>query len=192
MAHPAGVTLSQPVGDAFAIVDANGASGVRFQNEQGIETDSAGFAIIPSLSVYQKNRIGMDTTTLPQDVDSNDTAVTVIPTRNAAVFAHFDARSGYRVLATLTRENQQPVPFGAVVSIEKPAQSGIVDDNGTVYLSGLRDDTRVQVKWGSAPDQSCTAHLSRSAIDTPAANPAGLRFIHVTCLTEPDHATPSR
>lgn len=192
VAHPEGVTLSQPVGDAFAIVDANGASGVRFQNEQGIETDSAGFAIIPSLSVYQKNRIGMDTTTLPQDVDSNDTAVTVIPTRNAAVLAHFDARSGYRVLATLTRENQQPVPFGAVVSIEKPAQSGIVDDNGTVYLSGLRDDTRVQVKWGSAPDQSCTAHLSRSAIDTPAANPAGLRFIHVTCLTEPDHATPSR
>lgn len=34
--HPHGVTLSQYLGNAFALIDANGASGVRIQNYPGL------------------------------------------------------------------------------------------------------------------------------------------------------------
>lgn len=62
----------------FAIVNANGASGVRFQNQQGIQTDWLGNAVIPSLTPYQENAIRIDTASLPENVESSDTSIRVI------------------------------------------------------------------------------------------------------------------
>ncbi|SUW63380.1 Outer membrane usher protein fimD precursor [Buttiauxella agrestis] len=189
VAHPAGITLSQPLGDEFAIIDANGASGVRFQNQRGVQTDWFGNAIIPSLSAYQENRIGVDTTTLPDDVETNETAITLVPTRNAAVIAHIDARKGYRTLVTLTRENSKLVPFGAMASIQNPAQSGIVDENGVVYLAGITGNTDIAAKWGEKPDQQCNATLILPESPSQTDNPAGLLELRATCNKEqPDVA----
>lgn len=157
--HPHGITLSQPLGDQFAIVDAEGAAGLQFQNQRGIRTDMWGNAVIPSLTAYQENRIGLDTTLLPDDVDSSDTALTVVPSRNAAVRAHFSARTGYRMLITLTRPNGKPVPFGAMVNSADGELNGIVDDNGVLYLSGVSDKSILQAQWGSAPGERCTASI---------------------------------
>ncbi|WP_250664761.1 fimbria/pilus outer membrane usher protein, partial [Escherichia coli] len=78
---------AQPLGSQFAIVNANDAAGVRFKNQRGIQTDWLGNAVIPSLTPYQENAIRIDTTSLPENVDSSDTTATVIPSRNAAVVA---------------------------------------------------------------------------------------------------------
>lgn len=155
--HPGGVTLSQPLGNEFAIVDTNDASGIRFTNQRGIQTDWFGNAIIPSLTPYQENTIRLDTTSLPEDVDSNNTAVAVIPTRQAAVKAHFDARKGYRVLVTLTRPDGRLIPFGALGSIDGTGINGIVDDSGTIYLSGVEEKLVLTVKWGNSAQQHCKA-----------------------------------
>lgn len=155
--HPGGVTLSQPLGNEFAIVDTNDASGIRFTNQRGIQTDWFGNAIIPSLTPYQENTIRLDTTSLPEDVDSNNTAVAVIPTRQAAVKAHFDARKGYRVLVTLTRPDGRLIPFGALGSIDGTGINGIVDDSGTLYLSGVEEKLVLTVKWGNSAQQHCKA-----------------------------------
>lgn len=79
VAHPQGITLAQPLGSQFAIVNANDASGIRFLNQRGIRTDWQGNAVIPSLTPYQENNIRIDTSSLPENVDSSDTAITVIP-----------------------------------------------------------------------------------------------------------------
>lgn len=183
VAHPHGVTLSQPLGSQFAVINTNGASGVRFLNQRGIQTDWLGNAVIPSLTPYQENTIRVDTTTLPPDVDTTDTAVTVIPTRNAAVRATFDAKVGYRIMATLTRPRGGIVPFGAVATSEDQTLSGIVDDTGTLYLAGLRGDTRLSVQWGDKPDQRCVAMLSLDELKQPA-NKAGIRLLTVPCQPE--------
>lgn len=155
--HPGGITLSQPLGNEFAIVDTNDASGIGFTNQRGIQTDWFGNAIIPSLTPYQENTIRLDTTSLPEEVDSNDTAVTVVPTRQAAVKAHFDARKGYRVLVTLTRPDGRLIPFGALGSIDGTGINGIVDDSGTLYLSGVEEKLTLTVKWGNSAQQQCQA-----------------------------------
>lgn len=183
VAHPHGVTLSQPLGSQFAVINANGASGVRFLNQRGIQTDWLGNAVIPSLTPYQENTIRIDTTTLPPDVDSTDTAVTVIPTRSAAVRATFDARVGYRVLVTLTRPQGRLVPFGAVATSADQKLSGIVDDTGTLYLAGLRDDTRLSVQWGDNTNQRCTAAITLNELKRPA-NKAGIRVLTAPCQPE--------
>lgn len=187
VAHPHGVTLAQPLGSQFAIVNANHASGVRFQNQRGIQTDWQGNAVIPSLSPYQENSIRIDTSSLPEDVDTSETAITVIPSRNAAVVANFDAHIGYRMLITLMRTDGKTVPFGAVVTALTPVISGIVDDTGTVYLAGMTDTIQLSVKWGSAEDQQCTAHVSLGAA-AKTSNPAGIRAVSALCQQETQHA----
>ena len=177
VAHSHGVTLTQPLGSQFAIVNANDAAGVRFQNQRGIETDWQGNAIIPSLTPYQENLIRLDTASLPENVDSSDTSVTVIPSRNAAVIANFDA------MIALTRANGQRVPFGAIATSVSPAIGGIVDDTGTVYLAGLGENTQLSVKWGNAPEQQCSASLSQQT-ERQQESPNGIRFVSAVCQQE--------
>ncbi|HCS2570683.1 TPA: fimbrial biogenesis outer membrane usher protein, partial [Shigella flexneri] len=111
--HPHGVTLSQYLGNAFALIDANGASGVRIQNYPGIATDPFGYAVVPYLTTYQENRLSVDTTQLPDNVDLEQTTQFVVPNRGAMVAARFNANIGYRVLVTVSDRNGKPLPFGA-------------------------------------------------------------------------------
>ncbi|EPT2976732.1 fimbria/pilus outer membrane usher protein, partial [Enterobacter kobei] len=53
VAHGQGVTLGQPVRDAFAIVHINDGEDVNVQSGRGIYTDAFGNAIVPSLTAYR-------------------------------------------------------------------------------------------------------------------------------------------
>jgi P pilus assembly protein, porin PapC len=149
VAHSHGVTLSQPLGRAFALVDANGASGVRIKNYPGIATDAFGYAVIPWLTAYQENSIMLDTTMMPDNVDVTDTVQVVVPDNGAAVTARFNAQTGYRVLVKLTDIHGNPIPFGAMASNETQ-QQGIVDEGGVLYITGVNNQPQTwTVRWGN-------------------------------------------
>ncbi|EOW6744397.1 fimbria/pilus outer membrane usher protein [Cronobacter dublinensis] len=159
--HPHGVTLAQPLGDAFALVDANGASDIRFRNQSGVATDWLGYAVIPWLSPYERNELTLDTTVMPAGVDAENTHLTLIPNKGALVYAHIDAREGHRLLLTLRRTNGEPVPFGALVTLDGvDGYESIVDEGGMAYLTGVKENGVVQVKWGSRADQRCQASVA--------------------------------
>lgn len=186
VAHPAGVTLSQPLGDQFAIVSAKGASGVRFTNQRGVQTDYFGNAIIPSLTPYQENTIYIDTTSLPDDVDTDETTMTVIPSRSAAVSTQFTAHVGYRALISLTRPDGRIIPFGAVASVDGLTLGGIVDDRGVLYLSGVSENVPLTVTWGSSAEQRC--HASATLSPSSDSAPNGIRQTSALCKPEANHA----
>lgn len=183
VAHPNGITLSQPLGDQFAIVNANGASGIRFVNQRGVATDWQGNAIIPSLTAYQENSIRIDTTSLPEEVDTDETAVTVVPSRSAAVSAQFTAHVGYRALIRLRRPDGNLIPFGAMATSESPAMNAIVDDTGTLYLAGVPEQFSLKVKWGNDTSQTCYARVQLDSAKH-TANPAGIRTVEALCEQE--------
>ncbi|EOI3528073.1 fimbria/pilus outer membrane usher protein [Cronobacter dublinensis] len=159
--HPHGVTLAQPLGDAFALVDANGASDIRFRNQSGVATDWLGYAVIPWLSPYERNELTLDTTVMPAGVDAENTHLTLIPNKGALVYAHIDAREGHRLLLTLRRTNGEPVPFGALVTFDGvDGYESIVDEGGVAYLTGVKENGVVQVKWGNRADQRCQASVA--------------------------------
>ncbi|MDX6019941.1 fimbria/pilus outer membrane usher protein [Scandinavium sp. V105_16] len=187
VAHPHGVTLSQPLGDTFAIINARGASGIRFQNQRGVATDVFGNAIIPSLTPYQINNIRVDTTSLPEDVDTNATTLTTIPSRSAAVAATLEAQVGYRALIKLSRSQNRSVPFGAIASANVKGVTGIVDDTSTLYLAGIGESTRLLIKWGTGLDQQCAAQITIDATQ-PLTNPTGIRTIDALCQQVTAHA----
>jgi outer membrane usher protein len=170
--HSGGVTLSQPLGETVALVEARGAKDVQVVNQVGIHTDSRGYAIVSNVSPYRKNDISLDTSTLPDDAELKLSSNTVVPTRGAIVKAKYDTSGGIRALMTLTRDNGKPVPFGAMVTLSGASskQSFIVGDAGVVYLSGLNPHELLVVQWGQDDEKSCTAdfRLPENKNDTVA------------------------
>lgn len=155
VAHADGITLSQPLGDTNVLIKAPGASGVDVENSTGISTDWRGYAVIPYATSYRFNRIALDSKTLKDDADLEDTVSSVVPTQGAIVRASFVTRIGTRALLTLLQMGGKPVPFGAIVERADKGGSGIVGDNGQVYLAGLPPQGSLKVKWGNAAHQTC-------------------------------------
>ncbi|CAD5354939.1 putative outer membrane export usher protein [Enterobacter cancerogenus] len=154
VAHPHGITLSQPLGQSLAIVNAPGADDAKVQNNTGVYTDGRGYAVVPYVNPYKKNRIALDTSTLGDEVDIDTAVQTVTPTQGAVVMADFNTRVGRRVLMTLYYRGL-PVPFGAQAKL-KEGGSGIVGDDGQVYLTGVPQEGDITVNWNGA--QQCVVH----------------------------------
>ncbi|MCG6396493.1 fimbria/pilus outer membrane usher protein, partial [Vibrio alginolyticus] len=157
LVHPEGITFSRSMGDSVALVSAPGAEGVSVNGGSAV-TDSRGYAVAPYLSDYNKNSIGLDPATLPENVDLVQSNVNVYPTQGAVVKADFATRVGYQVLMTL-KQGAKSVPFGAIATLidshSGEAISGITGDAGQVYLTGLPETGKLQVKWGETAAQQC-------------------------------------
>ncbi|HAL0874612.1 TPA: fimbrial usher FimD, partial [Escherichia coli] len=157
LAHANGVTLGQPLNDTVVLVKAPGAKDAKVENQTGVRTDWRGYAVLPYATEYRENRVALDTNTLADNVDLDNAVANVVPTRGAIVRAEFKARVGIKLLMTLTHNNK-PLPFGAMVTSESSQSSGIVADNGQVYLSGMPLAGKVQVKWGEEENAHCIAN----------------------------------
>ncbi|MFT4269928.1 MAG: fimbria/pilus outer membrane usher protein, partial [Pantoea sp.] len=149
-----GLTLSQPLGDTNVLIAAPGAANVRVENETGVHTDFRGYTVVPYASIYRENRISLDTGSLDDHTDMDDNVDTVVPTRGALVKARFNTHTGFRAIVTLTRQGK-PLPFGTLVTHD--GDTGIIGDDGQVYLSGLAMKGRLDVKWGGSAGESCSA-----------------------------------
>lgn len=163
--HSGGVTFSPLMGNSIALVSAPEASGAHLTNGNAI-IDWQGYAIAPYLSDYMKNNVGIDLTTLPENIDITHSNTNVYPTKGAVVKVNIATRVGYQALISLEQSNQQPVPFGAIATLmnvpDQDTTSGIISDMGQVYLSGLPEKGTILVRWGDTPDRQCQVEYSLS------------------------------
>lgn len=174
-----GLTAGQPLDDTVALAKAPGASGVPVGGMAGVKTDFRGYTPVGGLRPYQKNVVSLDPVYLTGDAEVTQTDVTVVPTEGAVILATFATHIGGRTLMTLTRPNGRPVPFGALVTPlrQASASTGISDENGQVYLSGLDKTGQLQVKWGASAGQQCRADYRLPE----SAGAAGLYRVEAVC-----------
>ncbi|THD41979.1 fimbrial protein, partial [Enterobacteriaceae bacterium ML5] len=161
VAHANGVTLSQPLGDTNVLIKAPGAKGVQVENETGTKTDWRGYAVVPYATVYRRNRIALDVNSLDTHTDLDDNVQSVVPTEGAIVRADYHPHVGVRALITLMRGSQS-VPFGTVVTESVSGVTGIVDESGQVYLSGLPPKGTLDLVWGRESTAKCDIPYSLS------------------------------
>ncbi|WP_232002154.1 fimbria/pilus outer membrane usher protein [Shimwellia blattae] len=153
--HEEGLTLSQPLSDTNVLIAAPGTRHARVENTTGVRTDRKGYTVLPYATTYRQNRIALDVNSLDNATEIDDPVTRVVPTKGALVKAQFTVQRGARAMITLQQYNGRPVPFGAMVT-RANAGSGIVNESGQVYLSGLEGAGALTVMWGTAPDQQCT------------------------------------
>lgn len=182
--HQKGIVFSRTMGDSAALVSAPDAVGVSVNGGSAV-TDNSGYAVVPYLSDYNKNSIGLDPATLPEDVDLKQSNVNVYPTRGAVVKANFITRVGYQVLMTL-KLNAKDVPFGAIATLtdssDPEPSSGIIGDAGQVYLTGLPEKGRLLIKWGETQEQQCWVYFDLKNISTDKDIP--VRQVTYQCISE--------
>lgn len=154
IAHADGITFGQPLGDTMVLVKAPGADNVKIENQTGIHTDWRGYAILPFATEYRENRVALNANSLADNVELDETVVTVIPTHGAIARATFNAQIGGKVLMTLKYGNKS-VPFGAIVTHGENKNGSIVAENGQVYLTGLPQSGKLQVSWGNDKNSNC-------------------------------------
>lgn len=157
--HPYGLTLSQSLGESSILVRAPDTGGLGVNKGTAIYTDWRGYSIVPYASAFQRNRISINSQTLPTNVEVQEPVQEVIPTEGALVVANFSPRHGQRLLLTLMHTGKF-VPFGAVVNAKDAQVSTLVGQNGEVYLSGAQVNQLWQVQWGKSDSESCQVRLS--------------------------------
>jgi outer membrane usher protein len=177
LVHGGGVTLSQPLGETIALVQAPKAEGVGVESRPGVRTDSAGNAVVPSLSPYRTNRLALRTEQLGDTVEVRNAAVDLVPTRGAVVLAKYETSVGFRLMMTLVGKNGQPLPFGSKIENETGQEVGIVGPDGQSFVTGAGNAGRLNVKWGRGDADQCTVPYSVPE----EQNPSPIRELQGRC-----------
>jgi outer membrane usher protein FimD/PapC len=158
--HGGGITAGPKLGETNILVDTGGISDVAIDGVSGVKTDYFGHAFVTSASPYRENRVSLDTSSFDDETEAEESVRNVVPNRGAIVKTSFAMRSGKKALITLTREGK-PLPFGTIVSLsgnaDEKLSSGIVGDDGEVFMSGLPETGTLIASWGDGSSSSCEA-----------------------------------
>lgn len=170
LVHGDGVTFSQELGETVALVKAPGADGLSIENATGVATDWRGYTVKTQLSPYDENRVAIDGNYFSKaNIELDNTVINLVPTRGAVVKAEFATRIGYRILFNIHLANGKPAAFGSMAKaeLESGTVTGIVGDNGELYLSGMPEQGELSLSWGESAKQNCVAtyHLSDKSHD---------------------------
>ncbi|ADO46987.1 fimbria/pilus outer membrane usher protein [[Enterobacter] lignolyticus] len=159
-----------PGDNARMMVDADGVSGVEVNSNRTV-TNAMGIAVIPSLSNYTTATVRVNANNLPDGVDVDNSVIRTTLTQGAIGYAKLNATTGYQIIGVIRREDGRFPPLG--VSVEDKAsgkETGLVAEDGFVYLSGIQENSTLRLKWG---DQVCEvtppnqSNIGSSAIILP-------------------------
>jgi len=153
-----GATLT-PYGAAFhrtgstggtrLMVDTGGVPDVPVRG-YGVSTRSNAFgkAVISDISSYQRTAASVDLENLPSNVEATQSVTQLTLTQGAIGYRSLEVISGEKAMAVLRLPDGSSPPFGATVKNVKQQDTGIVNDGGNVYLSGIQAGEQMVVSWG--------------------------------------------
>ncbi|CAB5715434.1 Heat shock protein E [Delftia tsuruhatensis] len=147
VAHPGGVTLSQPVGETFAIVRAEHAEGASLTHTPGARIDARGYAVVPYMTPYAMNEVSLDPKGISMDVELQETSRHVAPVAGAAAMVVFKTAYSRSAVIRSQQEDGTPLPFGATISDASGKDLGVVGQAGKLLLRGLQDQGELQAQW---------------------------------------------
>lgn len=182
--HAGGLTFGPPLGDTVGLIHAPAAVGVPVLNGQESRVDKAGYAVVPWLSPYTRDEVGLDVSGASLDVDLDATQTRVVPRAGAVVMIPFTGRTSRWILIRAVRADGSSLPFGADVYDKGGEQVGNVGQGGRVNARVEADSGWLSVRWGDAPSEAC-----RLPYTLPDRNPD--RFVQLDGLRcEPIPAAP--
>jgi len=155
VAHPGGVTLSQPLSETFGIVEAPGAAGARITNVSGVRVDRRGYAVVPYLTPYALNAVELDPKGLSMDVELKETSQQIAPRAGAVPLLKFKTVTGRSAVIRARLADGTPLPFGATVQDDSGKDVGVVGQASRVLVRGMKDKGELVVTWGNDGNARC-------------------------------------
>ncbi|EFE5324542.1 fimbria/pilus outer membrane usher protein [Escherichia coli] len=159
---PAGPFRIQDLGDSVSgtrlMIDADGVAGVPVEgNGAAVYTNMFGKAVVADVNNYYRNQAYIDLNNLPENAEATQSVVQATLTEGAIGYRKFSVISGQKAMAVLRLQDGSYPPFGAEVKNDSAQNVGLVDDDGNVYLAGVKPGEHMIVSWGGVAH--CDIHL---------------------------------
>ncbi|SAJ21676.1 fimbrial biogenesis outer membrane usher protein [Enterobacter cloacae] len=163
-------------GGSRVLVDTAGVSGVPVKGfGASVKTNRFGKAVIGDVNSYYRNPIRIDVDKLDENADVTRSVSQATLTEGAIGYRQFDVIAGGKAMAFIRKADGSFPPFGASVMNEKNQETGVVNDEGSVWLSGIQPNGKMTVKWDGQ---------ARCVVNLPATLPAVLENLLLTCSPE--------
>lgn len=111
-------------------------------------TNRWGKATVADINEYYRTNTAIDIKNLPSNAEAEHSISTSTLTEGAIGYQHFDIVSGEKRWGIIRLSNNSYPPFGAEIRNSVGKSVGVVTDEGHVYLTGLKADTKLNVYWG--------------------------------------------
>ena len=132
---PGATMATRRIDDAFALIDLGYANVPVFSENRPIgQTDAAGRLMVPNLNSYISNKLSISASELPFDVEIDNAARFVVPTRDAGVRVSFDTHREDNTLVALHLATGEAVALGSRLQLPAGEQQVIAHD-GLILLT---------------------------------------------------------
>ena len=146
--HQDGIVLAREAYDTAILVEAKGAAGTKLNKAgENVTINNSGYALIPYATPYHYNDVELDPSTFGNNYDVENKILKTAPTRGAISKVIFDVKKGYNFLVKIKHKGE-PIKFGSLINNNEDNSVFIANDDGTVYLTGVKDKSIYSVNWG--------------------------------------------
>ncbi|AIR85003.1 outer membrane usher protein [Pantoea rwandensis] len=152
---------SNIMGGTRMLVDTDGVAGVPVGGYGNpVYTNRYGNAVVSDVSSYYRNSVRINLDKLADNVEASQSVVQGTLTEGAIGYRKFKVISGEKAMAVIRLADGSAPPFGATVLNIKNQETGIVNDDGSVYLSGINAGDSMTVRWNNA--EQCKISLPKN------------------------------
>jgi outer membrane usher protein PapC len=153
-------------GSTRLLLDTGGVAGVPVRGYGStVDTNRWGKAVVTDVNSYYRNKASIDLNQLGENAEATKSVVQATLTEGAIGYRKFDVIAGEKAMAVIRLADGSTPPFGATVTNANRQDTGIVNDGGSVYLSGIQPGESMTVHWNGA---------AQCAISLPKTLPADM------------------
>ena len=147
--HGAALHRTNSTGGTRLMVDTGGVADVPVRG-YGAPTRSNMFgkAVIADVGSYLRTAASVDLESLPSNIEATQSVTQLTLTEGAIGYRSLSVIAGEKAMAVLRLPDGSSPPFGATVKNVQQQDTGIVNDGGNVYLSGIQAGQQMIVSWG--------------------------------------------
>lgn len=135
-------------GGTRILLDTDGVAGVPVRG-YGATTLSNRFgkAVVSDLNSYYRNQVSIDLNALDDKTEALSSVQQATLTEGAIGLRRFEVVAGEKAMAVVRLADGSSPPFGATVQNSKKRDVGIINDDGSVYLSGIQPGAKMTTHW---------------------------------------------
>ncbi len=149
-AHGGALHRSNINGGTRLLLDTDGVSDVPVRGRgPTTRTNYFGKAVVSDISPYYRDEASIDLDKLGDNVEATRSITQATLTEGAIGYRKFEVISGSKAMAFITLPHGPTPPFGATVHNLRGQETGIVMDAGGVYLTGIKANEVMTVRWDS-------------------------------------------
>ena len=154
---------SGSTGGTRMLIDTDGVAGVPVKGSgSAVRTNRFGKAVLSDVGSYYRTRASIDLNKLNDSTEATSSVVQATLTQGAIGYRRFSVIDGEKAMAVIRLADGSAPPFGARITNARKQETGIVADEGSVYLSGIKAGQTMTVSWNGS---------ERCSISLPAVLP---------------------